>query len=60
MKKSTPNSIMRYFTPIFFFKKGAPYLEKITRKTKNFTPNNKTLTPNQFFFHQVRKIYTKH
>ena len=54
---------MKYFTPNFYFKKVTPYSEKITRKTKNFTPYNKTFTPNLFFFffspHQMREILHK-
>ena len=48
-EKITPNSIVKYFTPNFYFQKVTPYSKKITRKTKDFTPNNKTSTPNLFF-----------
>ena len=47
---------MKYFTPNFYFKKVTPYSEKITRKTKNSTPNKKTFTPSNFFSHQISKI----
>ena len=47
---------MKYFIPNFYFNKVTPNSEKITRKTKNFTPNNKTFTINLFFIHQIRKI----
>ena len=40
---------MKYFAWNFYFKKVTPYSEKITRKTKNYAPNNKTFTPNLFF-----------
>ena len=33
-----------------------PYSEKIKRKTKNFTPNNKAITQNLFFSHEIKKI----
>ena len=33
----------------FLIKKVTPYSERTTRRTKNFTPN-------EFFFHQIRKI----
>ena len=31
--------IMRRYTPNFYFKKVTPNSEKVTSKTKNFTPN---------------------
>ena len=57
LKKNAPNTIMKYFTPNFYFKNVTPYSEKVTYKTKNFTPNSKTFTPNLFFF---AKFYTKY
>ena len=47
---------MKYFTPKFYFKKVTPHSEKIIRKTKNFTPKNKTFTLNLIFFHKARKL----
>ena len=32
LKKNTPNGIMKYFTPNFYFKEIAPYSEKRARK----------------------------
>ena len=49
---------MKYFPPNFYIKKVIQYLEKITRKTKNFTPNNKPFTP-KFFLKKSEKFYTK-
>ena len=45
-KKSTPN---------FYVKKVTLYSVRITSKTENFTPNNKTFTLNLVFLHQIRK-----
>ena len=46
---------MKYFTPNFYFKKVTPCSENNTRKTKTFTPYNKTSTTNLIFFDQSRK-----
>ena len=56
-EKNTTNAIMKYFTPHFYCKKAIPYSEKITRKTKNFTPNNKSFKPNLFFSSKHRSSH---
>ena len=56
-EKITTNGIMKYFTPHFYFKKAIPYSEKITRKTKNFTRNNKPFKPNPFFSSKHRSSH---
>ena len=40
---------MKNFIPNFYSKNIRQYAEKTTRKTKNFNPNNKNFTVNQFF-----------
>ena len=47
---------MKCFTPNFYSKKVTPHSEINTRKTKNFTPTNKTFTQNPIFFNQIRKF----
>ena len=47
---------MKYFTPKFYFKKVTPHSEKIIRKTKNFTPKNKTFILNLIFFTKPEKF----
>ena len=58
--KSTPDSIMKYFTLKFYFRKVTPYSEKISRKNKNFTPNNKTFAPNLIFFLPDQKSFARY
>ena len=50
--------IMRCYTPNFYFKKVTPNSEKVTSKTKNFTPNKiKEILHNKSkLLHQIRNI----
>ena len=55
--KNTPDSIMKYFTLKFYFRKVTPYSEKISR---NYTKYQNFCTKSNFFFTRPEKFCTLH